>query len=191
MNQFIQLEDHSERRRELLSSLRFQLMHNHQNSYCWTINIPTNYKVQVKDVHPAVINKRLKIIKYDDLTPIQQIYWLKNKYLRHVFSETHFSAFFELTDAGNVHAHCIVNTIYENRDFAVSMAQKWCRQYSIVQHITANCKGAGTRLNYIHTWDKKGLKQWIDYITEDYPENPVQMTPIITDLILNKTDYNI
>lgn len=183
-------QNNQETRREYLSSLRAQLVSQFSHSFCWTINIPTGAKIRTEGLRPTVPNKRLKSIEYGKLTPSQQIFWLRNEYMRQVLRGEEYCAFFELTKEGNVHVHMIVDATGDI-DYAALTMRKYLTQCSYVQQVTKNKKVALLHTNYIHTWKEKGLEQWIEYITKDYITNPIELTPKLSMWIENSTKYNI
>jgi len=184
----IQLKDYREKRKGLLAPLRAELAHYHKRSYCWTVNVSSTKKIPVVEVSPPFINRRLRMVKWELLTPLQQVNWYKKYYLKQIMHGCDYSCFFELTQKDNVHCHMLVNTLEPDLEYAAISARKWCRQYSIVSRME-NPRVPGA-LNFIHTWEQKGIDQWIDYVTKDYITCDIDMLPVLHHEI-NFSIYNI
>lgn len=183
--------DTTQRRNELLASLRLNLVSLFSHSYCWTVSISDKAIIKCKELVPVCSNPRKTLISWGCMTPTQQMNWLKMYYFPEVFRGEYYAAFWELNSKGNIHCHLIMQATGD-MDFWVHSMRKYCKQCSKIHEITLGKKEAFLHTNYIHTWFEKGLQSWVEYITKDYVKNGKEMTPYLDHSeIINFEQYNI
>lgn len=169
MDSIVRVTDQTESRRQVLGTLRRDLLDRSTkyNSYGWTVTLSPKMRILRKDIRPSPPSLRTKMMKWGDLNIDQQINFLID-YIHELQScplfPTHKGLYtgFELNESKNIHAHIIVFTDYPKLD--VINLQKLTRQHVRCQRL--HLGRDQHRLNYIHELDPP--EQWIEYITKDY-----------------------
>lgn len=154
-----------ERSVESLALLHGALLAGTKKVIGWTVSPPANLKVPIEIQSGKRKTKRK--VRYDFLTPDQQIRFLVDSYIPKVLrvNIARGVVTFEQNKSGNIHLHGIFYDEGIQNDYAMTSLRKNVMQTGLCMVIAGTNKNRHRVLNYIHFLED--INKWIEYLMKD------------------------